>query len=181
MAKNKEVAYVPLNNSGNIKQEVEKVDTADLVNYKEQGVEFQKYSKVKIGNNQYKIFRQEYNNAGSRFGWGASNAELSLSINPNYLTKNFYITNMIIEGFSDTDCYFALGQQTGLGGSAKVDFRLICLAGAGKQQQNIEFKVPFPFSGNTIFIQPLNLGSGTPIAITGRCFIEYFGYLEDKS
>lgn len=174
--KDKLVAYKPVSSTQNV-EAPSKIDTPQ---YPDQGVAFAGYSKKYIGNGQYKLFRQEFKSSGTRFGWVASDGELSLTINSEANTKNFYITDIVIEGFSDIACYYALGSMTGIGSTAPVLFRLMCAAGNTIHQQILHFTVPLPFLTTTIFIQPLGLTTGTPLAVTGRCYIEYFGFTEEK-
>lgn len=170
----KEVAYTPISNIKNITSEApQKIDTPD---YPDQGVKFAGYAKKYIGQGNYKLIKQEFKNSGTRFGWTAANNELSLSINADS-TKNFYITDIVIEGYSNTDCYFGVCDIS----NGNAIFRLMCLAGAGVRTQVIHLQTPLPFLTNTIFCQPLNLATGAGIAITGRCFIEWFGFTEDKT
>ncbi len=154
---------------------IEKVDNAELYNYKDKGVEYQGYSKTRLGNNQFKLLRQEPKNAQTIFVWTASNVSLTLSINPAHAEQDFFITNLIIESVTDTDCFFLV---------AEVGGNLICLpiAKSGTNNNwNVKFEPPLKFEHQTIEIQPLNLATGAPVAITGTAILNYYGYLEQKS
>ncbi len=172
-----EVAYKPLQTVKETPAQIERIDNTDLYNYKDKGVEFQGFSKTKIGQNQYKLLRQEFTSMHNVFGWAASSASLTLTVNSNPDKNNFYITNLIIQGTTDTACMFLL---------AEVDGNIInlfyCTASdPDNNQLNINFKAPLPFTKQTLEIIPLNVTTGAPIAITGSVVINYYGYTEQKA
>jgi len=153
---------------------LQQVDDKDLINYKEVGVEFQRYSKIKTSQNQYKLLRQESEQKQTIFSWAASAGDLSLSINTNFQTKTFYINNLIISGYSNLDTIFLFYDTQG---------KVIFLDMIKKEVFNdkiVEFKVPLKFDTQTIIVAPLSWG-GVSQAITGTLTLNWIGYLEDKA
>ena len=172
-----DIAYKPLIDIKETQPEIERIDITDIANYKERGVEFQGYSKVKTGNKQYKLLKQEFGSKQSIFGWTAGSSSLTLVINPNTATKTFYITNIIIQGTTDTNCFFLIAE---LGGDL-INLFYCTASDPDNNQVNINFKVPLPFTKERLEIQPLNLSTGAPISITGSVILNYYGYYEEKS
>jgi hypothetical protein len=171
------VAFKPLIKIKETPAEIERIDNSELSNYKEKGVEFQAYSKVKIGEKQYKLLRQEFGSKQNVFGWTASNASLTLTINPETETKTFYITNLIIQGTVDINTLFLLGEV----GGGIINLFYCTAADPDNNSININFKVPLPFTKQTLEIIPLNVTTGAPLVITGSVVINYYGYFEQKS
>ena len=180
MAKKKisdDIAFKPLVDFKQNQGEIEKIDNSELANYKERGVEFQGFSKTKIADKQYKLLRQEFGSKQNVFGWAASSSSLTLTVNDLFETKDFYITNLEISATTDKDCFFLLAE---LGGNL-LNLHLASAADPNNNLLNLNFKVPFPFKKRTLEIQPLDLMTGAPIAITGNVIINYYGYFEQKS
>ena len=171
------VAFKPLIKFKETPAEIERIDTSELSNYKEKGVEFQAFSKVKIGEKQYKLLRQDFGKAHNVFGWAASSSSLTLTINPETETKTFYITNLIIQGTVDANTLFLLAE---VGGDI-INLFYCTAADPDNNQLNIEFKVPLPFTRQTLEIMPLNVTTGAPLSITGSVVINYYGYFERKN
>ncbi len=171
------VAFKPLTKFKETPAEIERIDTSELSNYKEKGVEFQAFSKVKIGEKQYKLLRQSFGKAHNVFGWSASSASLTLTINPETETKTFYITNLIIQGTVDANTLFLLGEV----GGDMINLFLCTAADPDNNQLNISFNPPLPFTKQTLEIMPLNPTTGAPLSITGSVVINYYGYFEQKS
>lgn len=177
MAKKKDnsVFYVPAIDIKDVPL-TETINTQEVQNYQDPGVSFNGYSKTKVGNNQYKLFRQTFSNSNPAFAWTASNAELTLQINPDYQTKIFYITDIIVSSQSNTLCSFKLYDNSG-----KLLYRHYNLdATSAPSTIHIKLNVPYPFDKETLYIRPNNF-SEVPVAITGRIGINLFGYVEDKA
>ena len=172
-----DVAFKPLIKYKETPAEIERIDNSELSNYKEKGVEFQGFSKVKIGEKQYRLLRQDWGAKFNVFGWSASGASLTLSINPETATKTFYITNLILSGTVDINTLFLLGEV----GGEIINLFYCTAAEPDNNTININFKVPLPFTKETLEIIPLNVTTGAPLAITGSVVINYYGYFEQKS
>lgn len=173
----KEVAYKPLQNVKETPAQIERIDNTDLYNYKDKGVEFQGFSKTKIGQNQYKLLRQKFTSRHNVFGWTASGASLTLTVNDNPEKNNFYITNLILQATTDKDCMFLLAEVNG----NIINLFYCTPTDPDKNLLNIDFKAPLPFTKQTLEIIPLNVTTGAPIAITGAVIINYYGYTEQKA
>lgn len=171
-----DIAFKPLSKYKETPAEIERIDNSELSNYKEKGVEFQVYSKVKLGEKQYKLLKQDFGYKSNVFGWTASSASLTLSINPETETKTFYITNLIIQGKADIDTLFLLAEV----GGGTINLFYCTAADPDNNTININFKVPLPFTKQTLEIIPLTI-KGVPQVITGSVIINYYGYFEQKS
>ena len=171
------IAYKPLQNVKETQAQVEKIDNSDLYNYKDKGVEYQGFSKTKIGANQYKLLRQEFTTKQNIFGWVASSTALTLTVNSNPEKNNFYITNIIIQATTDADCVFLIAEADGI----IINLALASATDPNNNTLNIHFDFPLPFTKQTLEVQPLNLLTGAPLAITGSLVINYYGYTEQKA
>jgi len=169
------VVFKPIGDLNSIKQEIEKIDNSELLNYKDVGAEYQGYSKVKQGNNTYKLLKQSFYNFNGKFGWAASNGSNSLTINNRWESSTFYITNMVITAISDVACFFKVYDNQG-----KELYYHYCPQ--GYNQISVEFKPALPFTSQTILFRPYTMAiPSVPVIITGTLFLNCFGYLEDKS
>lgn len=172
-----DVAFKPLIKYKETPAQIERIDNSELSNYKEKGVEFQAFSKVKIGEKQYRLLRQDWGSKHHAFGWAASSSALTLSVNPETATKTFYITNLIIQGSSSVNTLFLLAEV----GGEIINLFYCAQEDPDNNQLNINFRVPLPFTKQTLEIMPLNVTTGAPLVITGSVVINYYGYFEQKS
>jgi len=172
-----DIAFKPLIKYKETPAEIERIDNSELSNYKEKGVEFQGFSKVKIGEKQYRLLRQDWGSRHNVFGWAGSNASLTLTINAETATKTFYITNLILTGVSSVNTLFLLAE---VGGDI-INLFDVSQEDPDHNTLNINFRIPLPFTRQTLEIMPLNPITGAPLVITGHVVINYYGYFEQKS
>lgn len=173
------VAYVPISNQSDIKTEVEKIDNTEIANYKDPGVEYQKYSKVKIQGNKYKLLPQETWRLISSFAWTLTNTLLTLSfVTPQQLSSNnYYITSIVIFTHTDTDCSFFIDDYVTstpyLRFTAERENYNVC---------NFDFSAnPLKIEGQTFSIQPRTIvGADAAQVITGKVRINFYGFSEQK-
>ena len=158
-------------------QQLEKLDNTDIVNFKERGVEFQGYSKVKTGNKEYKLLKQEYNDNFNLFGWTASNASLTLDVNTEVDTKTFYIDNLLLTAVVDKPTLFYICELDG----SLMNLFYCSATDPTSNKMDIHFKTPFPFTKQRLEIVPLDPATGLPLVITGIVVLNYYGYNEQKS
>lgn len=177
--KNTAVAYVPISNQSDIKEEVEKIDNTEIANYKDPGVEYQKYSKVKIQGNKYKLLPQETWRLITSFGWTASNALLTLNFaTPEQLSSNnFYITSMVIFTHTDVDCSFFIDDY-----ATSTAYVRFTAEHENYNVANFDFSAnPLKVDGQIFSIQPRTIiGADAAQVITGKVRINFFGFKEQK-
>lgn len=176
MSKKNPLAFVPISNQQQIKTEIEKIDNSELGNYKDVGVEYQGYSKVKQAGNTFKLLKQEFKSNYPSFGWVASDSERSLTINSSYPELSFFITDMVMFYYKDAvgTCQFRLYNEKG-----DVICRLWSTGSTTIQQTSIHFDIPFKFDAQTLIIRPEDF-SNNPQVITGGIVVNIYGYSEQK-
>lgn len=177
--KRSEVVYTPISDQTQIKTEVEKVDNSELINYKDVGVEYQKYAKVKISNGQYKLLPQESWKRITSFYWGGTNTRLTLSFASvdELKQNNYYITSIVISAVTNLATRFYLDDY-----ATGVNY-LYFLNGPGQTQTIIfDFKAnPIQVTGENMSIEPLSTGTpSVPQIITGRVQVNIYGFSEQK-
>lgn len=174
MAKEKAVAYKPFGNVEEVIPIIESVSNLEISNYQDSGIEYKGYGRVKTGNNQFKLLKQEPFIRNLILSWTASSAALSLTISEQ-MPKRLFLKNIVVQSFSDVTCYYRVYD------SDKVLFRAMARASATQQYiSECYFDAPVEIVGTSVYVRPYDF-SGAPVAVTGSCLITLNGFWEDKS
>jgi hypothetical protein len=165
MAKKAAVAYVPI--SSNIPTVPIAENNKEIPPYPDEGVRYEGFCKKYLGNNQYRLTPQKFYSRSLIFNWAGVRTLFSLNSNIE-ATSNFFVKNIEINGYSNTNCIFIVYQ----GVTDQVLGYVVCAANSSCHA-SIRFESPVQINFSQITMDP-------SVAMTGFVSVNLTGWSESK-